>query len=105
MAVGVACAAHAVLEGHRHQPPDRLVAVGAVVVAAHAEAAALQVANGHLEGLTAAVGEQPPHLGATAGGQQRHALGRAEAVVEGLDPLIDSLAPMLPGPLEPLPIQ
>jgi hypothetical protein len=29
------------LERHRHQPPDRLIAVGAVVVAADAEAVAL----------------------------------------------------------------
>ena len=43
--VGVAGAAHAVLEGHRHQPADRLVAVGAVVVAADPEAVALQVAD------------------------------------------------------------
>src|SRR5215218_5409366 len=42
------------LEGHCHQPSDRLVAIGPVVVAAHAETVALQVANGHLEGLAAA---------------------------------------------------
>ena len=85
------------LEGHRHQPPDRLIAIGPVVVAADAEAVAFQVADRNLEGLAAAVGQQPPDLGAAAGGQQRHALGRGEAVVEGLHPLVDPLAPMLPG--------
>jgi hypothetical protein len=35
--VGVAGAAHAVLERHRHQPPDRLMAVGAVVVPADSD--------------------------------------------------------------------
>jgi hypothetical protein len=29
------------LEGHRHQPTSRLKAVGAIVVAAHADAVAL----------------------------------------------------------------
>jgi hypothetical protein len=57
VAVGVAGAAHAVLEGHRHQPPDRRVAVGAVVVAAHAEAVAFQVADRDSEGLGSSVGQ------------------------------------------------
>jgi hypothetical protein len=93
------------LEGHRHQPPDRLIAIGPVVVAAHAEAVALQVANGDLEGLGPAVSQQPPHLGAAAGGQQRHTLGGGEAVVERLHPFVDPLASMLPRLVEPLPIQ
>jgi hypothetical protein len=42
---------------------------------------------------------------AAAGGQQRHALGAAEAVVKRLHPLVDPLAAVLPGPLEPLPVQ
>jgi hypothetical protein len=105
VAVGVACAAHAVLEGHRHQAADRLVAVSPVVVAADPEAVALQVADGELQGFGAAVGQQPPHLGAAAGGQQRDALGGAEAVVEGLHPLIDPLPPMLPGRLEGFAVQ
>ena len=58
-----------------------------------------------VEGLGPTLGQQPPDLGAAAGGQQRHALGGAEAVVEGLHPRIDPLAPMLPRLLEPLPIQ
>ena len=57
------------------------------------------------EGLGASVGQQPPDLGAAAGGQQRHALGGAEAVVERLHPLVDPLAPMLPRLVEPLPVQ
>jgi hypothetical protein len=103
--VGVASAAYAVLEGHRHQPPDRLVAVGAVVVAAHPEAVALQVADRHSEGLGAAFGQQPPDLGTAGGSQQRHALGGGEAVVEGLHPLIDPLASVLPGASECFAVQ
>jgi hypothetical protein len=75
------------------------------VVAAHAEPMALQIADGDLEGLGAAVGQQPAGLGAGAGGQQRHALGGAEAVVEGLDPLIHPLAAMLPRLVKPVPVQ
>jgi hypothetical protein len=73
--VGVAGAAHAVLERHRHQPPDGLVAVGAVVVAADPDAVALQVADGDRERLGARLGDLPPHPIAAPGGQQRHALG------------------------------
>jgi hypothetical protein len=105
VAVGVAGAAHAVLEGHRHQPPGRLVVVGAVVIAADPEAVALEVADRRLEGVGASVGQQPAGLGAADGGQQRHALGAGEAVIEGLHSLIDPLAPVLPRPLEPVPIQ
>src|SRR5215217_5261824 len=46
------------LEGYRHQPPGRRVAVGAVVLPAHAEAVAFQVADGDLEGLGAALGRR-----------------------------------------------
>jgi hypothetical protein len=80
--LGVAGAAHAVLEGHRHQPPCRRVAVGAVVVAADADAVPLHIPDADLEGLGAALGQQPPDFWAAGGGQQRHALGGAEAVVE-----------------------
>jgi hypothetical protein len=66
----VAGAAHAVLEGHRHQPPDRLIAVGAVVVTADPEAVALQVADRNREGFGPSFGQQPLGLGAAAGGQQ-----------------------------------
>jgi hypothetical protein len=103
--LGVAGAAHAVLEGHRHQPGGRLIAVGAVVFAAHADAVALEVADGDAEGFGAAFSQQPPGLRVGAGGQQRHALGRAEAVVEGLHPRIHPLAPMLPGTHECFAIQ
>jgi hypothetical protein len=103
--VGVAGAAHAVLEGHRHQPPDHLVAVDPVVLSTDPDAVVLQVADRDLEGLGPSLGQQPPGLGAAAGGQQRHALGRAEAVVEGLHPLVDPLAPMLPRLVEPVPVQ
>jgi len=105
VAVGVASAAHAVLERHRHQPTNCLVAIRAVVVTPDPEAMALQVGDGCLEGFGASFGQQPPHLVAATGGQQRHALGGAEAVVEGLHPLVDPLTPVLPGPLEPLPVQ
>jgi hypothetical protein len=63
------------LEGHCHQAPGRLVAVGAVVVSSDADAVPLQVGDGDCEGLAAALSQQPPDLGAAAGGQQRHALG------------------------------
>jgi hypothetical protein len=66
--VGVAGAAHAVLEGHRHQPTHRLVAVGAVVVTADPDAMALQVPNGDGEGFGAALSQQPPSLWAAGGG-------------------------------------
>ena len=89
-------AAQAVLERHRHQPADRLVAVGPVVVAAHPDPMALQVGDGGLEGVSAGLGHLPADRVAAAGGQQRHALGGAEAVVKRLHPLIDPLAPMLP---------
>jgi hypothetical protein len=105
MAVGVAGAAHAVLEGHRHQPPSRLVAVSAVVVAPHPEAMALHIADREHEGLGPSFGQQPPHPWAAGSGQQRHALGAGEAVVEGLHPLIDPLTPVLPRLVEPLPVQ
>jgi hypothetical protein len=95
--VGVAGAAHAVLEGHRHQPTGHLVAVNPVVVAADPDAVALQVADRHGEGLGPSLGQQPPGLRVGAGGQQRDALGGAEAVVEGLHPFVDPLAPMPPG--------
>jgi hypothetical protein len=85
-----------VLEGHRRQPSNRLVAIGAVVVAADAKTVALQVGDGDGEGLGPSFGQQPPGLRATASGQQRHALRRAEAVVERLHPRIHPLAPMLP---------
>jgi hypothetical protein len=58
-----------VLEGHRHQPPDRRVAIRPVVVAADPEAVAFHVADGDLQGLGAAVGQQPPGLWAAGGGQ------------------------------------
>jgi hypothetical protein len=86
-------------------PPDCPVAVRAVVVAAHAEAVAFQVADRDLEGLGPSFGQQPPHLGAAGGGQQRHALGRGEAVVEGLHPGIHPLAAMLPGASEGVAVQ
>jgi hypothetical protein len=73
--VGVAGAAHAVLEGHRHQPPDRLITVDPVVITADPDAVALQVADRNMEGFGPSLSQQPSHLGAAAGGQQRHALG------------------------------
>src|SRR5512132_3281459 len=93
------------LEGHRHQPPDRRVAVGPVVVSAHPDAVALQIPDADLEGLVAALGQQPTDLGVAAGSQQRHALGAGEAVVERLHALVDPLATVLPGLVEPLPVQ
>jgi hypothetical protein len=86
-------------------PPDRLVAIRAVVVAPNPEAVALQIADGDLKGFGAAVGQQPAGLGAGASGQQRHTLGGAEAVVEGLHPLIHPLAAMLPRLVKPVPVQ
>jgi hypothetical protein len=44
-------------EGHSHQPPDHLIAVDPVVVAADADAVALQVRDAHLEGLGPSLGE------------------------------------------------
>jgi len=105
VAVGVAGAAQAMLEGHRHQPPSRLVPVGAVVVAADPDTVALQILNAGLEGLGPALGQQPPDPWAAASGQQRHALGRGKAVVEGLHPRIDPLALVLPGAGEGFAVQ
>jgi hypothetical protein len=98
-------AAQPVLERHRQHPGVDLVAVGAVVVAADPDPVPLQVGDAHVEGLGAGFGDLPAELVAAAGGQQRHALGRAETVVERLHPLVDPLAAMLPGPVEPLPVQ
>jgi hypothetical protein len=103
--VGVAGAAHAVLERHRHQPAARLVTVGAVVVAADPDPVPLQVADADLKRLGPCLGDLPAELVATAGREQRHAFRGAEAVVERLHPLVDPLAPVLPGPLEPLAVQ
>jgi len=89
-------AAQAVLERHRYQPADRLVAVGPVVLPAHPGPVALQVGDCRLEGVRSRLGHLPPHQVAAARRQQRHALGRAEAVVEGLHPLVDPLALVLP---------
>jgi hypothetical protein len=84
----------AVLERHRQHAGVDVVAVDAVVVAADPDPVALQVADRDREGLGPSVGQQPPGLRAAAGGQQRHALGAGEAVVEGLHPLVDPLAAM-----------
>jgi hypothetical protein len=101
----VAGAAHAVLERHRHQATGRLVAVGAVVVAADPDPMGLQVADADLQRLSPCLGDLPANLVAAAGAQQRHALGGAEAVVEGLHPLVDPLAAVLPRPLKGLAVQ
>jgi hypothetical protein len=101
----IARAAQPVLERHRqHAAPD-VVAVGAVVVAAHPDPVALQVADAHLEGLGTGVGDLPPDAVAAAGGQQRHALGAGEAVVERLHALVDPLAAVLPRLVEPVSVQ
>jgi hypothetical protein len=94
-----------VLERHRQHAGVDVVAVGAVVVAAHPDPMSLQVADAHVEGLGPCLGHLAAELVAAAGGQQRHALGRAEAVVERLHPLVDPLAAMLPRLVESLPVQ
>jgi SagB-type dehydrogenase family enzyme len=101
----IAGAAEAVLERDGEQPAAYVVAVGAVVVAAHPDPVGLQVVDADVEGLGPGLGDLPAELLAAAGGQQRYALRRAEAVVEGLHPLVDPLAAVLPGPLERLAIQ
>jgi hypothetical protein len=98
-------AALAMLERHRQHTVGDLVAVGAVVVAPHPDPVALQVGDAHLQSFGAGLGDLPAGLVAAAGGQQRHALGGAEAVVEGLHPLVDPLPLVLPRPVERLPVQ
>jgi hypothetical protein len=93
------------LECHRKQPAADVVAVAAVVVAAYPDPVGLQVGDADLEGVGPGFGDLLAELVAAAGGQQRDALGGAEAVVEGLHPLVDPLAAVLPRPLESLPVQ
>jgi hypothetical protein len=75
------------------------------VVAPDTDPMPLQVADAHVEGFRSRFGDLLAELVAAAGGQQRHALGGAEAVVEGLHALVDPLAAVLPGPLESLAVQ
>jgi hypothetical protein len=100
--VGITGAAHAVLERHRQHPRLDVVAVGAVVVAPHPNPVGLQVPDAALEGLIPCFGDLPPEVVAAASGQQRDTLGRGEAVVEGLHPLVDPLALVLPRAVEAL---
>jgi hypothetical protein len=103
--LGVAGAAEPVLERHPHPPTAHVVAVGAVVVPAHPNPVGLQVADADLEGVSTRLGDLPPDPITTTGGQQGDAVGAGEAVVERLHPLVDPLAPVLPGLVEPLPVQ
>jgi hypothetical protein len=105
MKLRVAGAAQTVLERHRQQPAAHVVAVGAVMVAAHPDPVALQVADSDLKSLRPSLGYLPPGSITTTGREQGDALGGAEAVVERLHPLVDPLAAVLPRPLEPLPVQ
>jgi hypothetical protein len=52
-----------------HEVRRKPVAVRAVVVTPHPESVALQVTDGDGEGLGASFGQQPPGVGAAAGGQ------------------------------------
>jgi hypothetical protein len=58
----IAGAAHAMLERHRQHAGVDVVAVGAVVVAAHPDPMGLQVANAHLEGFCPRVGDALAYL-------------------------------------------
>jgi hypothetical protein len=98
-------AADPVLERDPQQPTNGPLAVGAVVVASDSDTVALQVGDRHLQGLRPGGGDLGADALATAGGQQRDALGRVEAVVEHRHPAIHPLAAILPGPVEALPVQ
>jgi hypothetical protein len=94
-----------VLERHRQHAGVDVVAVGAVVVAAHPDPVPLQVANAYVEGLGPRLGDLPPEPITTTRREQRDALGAREAVVKRLHALVDPLAAMLPRSVEPLPVQ